>query len=58
LFGILNKDSIERYTDFQAMVAMTTIYICISVFVLTFAQVFSSARLDISQQMIDILEHK
>ena len=58
LFEILNKDSIERCIDFQSIVVMTTIYICISVFVLTFAQVFSSARLDISQQMIDILEHK
>lgn len=58
LFGILNKDSIERYTDFQAMVAMTTIYICISVVLLTFSQVISSTKLDTSQQMIDILEHK
>lgn len=58
LFEVLNKDSIERYIDFQSIVVMTTIYICISVFMLTFAQVFSSARLDISQQMIDILEHK
>lgn len=58
LFEILNKDSIERCIDFQSIAVMTTIYICISVFVLTFAQVFSSARLDISQQMIDILEHK
>lgn len=56
--GILFKDSIGSYIQFYSLLVMTGIYVCLSILVLMIAQLWRDNSMNVTRQMIDILEEK
>lgn len=56
--GILFEEKLLDYTQFSSIFLTITLYIGGAVLAITFIHVFSSDHIDISKQMIDILEEK
>ena len=58
LFGISYKYITDVDAKFQEMVIITAVYLCISIIMVTVSHVISSGSMDISKQIIDILEDR
>ena len=56
--GILFEEKLLDYTQFSSIFLTITLYIGGAVLAITFIHVFSRDHIDISKQMIDILEEK
>lgn len=56
--GILFKDSIGSHIQFYSLLVMTGIYVCFSILVLMIAQLWRDNSMNVTRQMIDILEEK
>lgn len=58
LFGISYKYITDGNAKFQEMVIITVIYLIISIFAVTISHVISIGYMDISKQIIDVLEDR